>query len=416
MRSRRSQQPQSPHSPLGRRTVLRGLAAAASAPLLPRFARAAEPAPVNVGVIVPLSGANAQFGTNSRNGIQLVADEINAAGGIRSLGGAKVNLLITDSTSTPTTAATVAQRYIAQNEVSAILAAYASSLTFAVSEVTERREIPLLTMSFADGLTERGFKWIFQVVSKASVIGKAQFDGTVALAEGSGEKLERVAIMYEDTAYGTAQAAGVRGAAKAAGIAVVMDEAYPLGITDTTPLINKLRASGAQVAFPLSYLNDSLLIIRSMRQQRIHIPAVGGAGGYVIPDFAAALGEYADGVLSVAPSNYDAAPALTDRFRKRFGYFMVHEALEHGVALDVLCRAMELAKSREPAAIRQALLANTFTEGWAKAMPSGTVKFDAKGLNTAATPVMVQWRNKELVTVWPASQAKAKAVWRSSKS
>jgi branched-chain amino acid transport system substrate-binding protein len=397
-----------------RRTVLRGLAALAAAPLLSRTARAA-PATINVGVIVPLSGANAQFGINSRNGIQLVADEINAAGGIKSLGGAKINLVIADSTSTPSTAATVAQRFITQNDVVAILGAFASSLTLAISEVTERREIPLLTMSFADQLTERGFKNIFQIVSKGSVIGKAQFEGTVAIARAAGEKLERVAIMYEDTAYGTAQAGGLRNAAKAAGVAVVMDEAYPLGITDAAPLINKLRASGAQAAFPVSYLNDSLLLIRAMRQQQLPIPAIGGAAGYVIPDFAKGLGEFAENVLSISPTNYDLAPQYTERFRKRFGYFMVHEALEHAAAMDCLAQAMEKARSKDPAAIRKALSETTFTEGWASAMTGGTVKFDEKGLNSRARPVMVQWRKGELVTVWPDDLARAKAAWQIKK-
>ena len=400
---------------LDRRTVLRGLGALAVSPLIGRAAWAASPT-INVGVIVPLSGANAQFGINSRNGIQLVADEINAAGGIKSLGGAKLNLVIADSTSTPSTAATVAQRFITQNDVVAILGAFASSLTLAISEVTERREIPLLTMSFADQLTERGFKNIFQVVSKGSVIGRAQFDGTIAIARAAGEKVERVAIMYEDTAYGTAQAGGLRAAAKAAGIAVVMDEAYPLGITDAAPLINKLRASGAQVAFPVSYLNDSLLIIRGMRQQDVAVPAVGGAAGYVIPDFVKGLGEFAEGVLSISPSNYDLAPSYTERFRKRFGYFMVHEALEHAVAMDVLAQAMGKAGSKDPAAIRKALAETTFTQGWASAMTGGSVKFDAKGLNTMAQPVMVQWRKGELVTVWPDALARAKPVWAARKS
>ncbi len=99
-----------------------------------------------------------------------------------------------------------------------------------------------------------------------------------------------------------------------------MDDAYPLGITDPTPLINKLRASGAQAVFPVSYLNDSLLIIRTMRQQKIDIPAIGGAAGYVIPDFEKGLGDFSENVLSVNTSNYDLAPELTDRFRKRFAF------------------------------------------------------------------------------------------------
>lgn len=395
---------------VSRRGLMLGAAGAIAAPHVIRDA-VAQGKTVNVGVIVPLSGANAQFGINSRNGIELVADEINAAGGIKALGGARINLVIADSTSTPTTAANVAQRLLTQNDVVAILGAFASSLTIAISEVTERRGVPLLTMSFSDQITGRGFENIFQVVAKASVIGKAQFDGTAAIAASAGQKLERVAIMYEDTAYGTSQAGGLREGAKAAGVQIVMDDAYPLGITDVTPLINKLRASGAQAVFPVSYLNDSLQIIRAMRQQRITIPAIGGAAGYVIPDFEKGLGEFAEGVLSISPANYDLAPELTERFRKRFGYFMVHEALEHAVCMDVLAQAMEKAKSAKPEDLRKALQGARFEGGWNKAMTGGAVQFDKTGLNTLSVPVMVQWRNKELVTVWPADVAKAKAVW-----
>jgi len=397
---------------LNRRTLLAGTASLLAAPMVARPAFA-DPKAVNVGVIMPLSGANAQFGINSRNGIELVADEINAAGGIKALGGAKINLIVADATSTPTTAGNVAQRLITQNEVTGILGAFASSLTLAISEVTERRDIPLLTMSFADQITGRGYKNIFQVVAKASVIGKAQFDYTMAIAEAAGAKIGKIAIMYEDTAYGSAQAKGLRAGAKAANVEVVMDDAYPLGITDTTPLINKLRASGAQAVFPVSYLNDSLLIIRTMRQQKIDIPAIGGAAGYVIPDFEKGLGEYAENVLSINLSNYDLAPEMTARFQKRFGYFMVHEALEHAVALDVLVQAIEKAKSAKPEAVSAALRGAKFTGGWAKAMTGGAVQFDDTGLNVLSVPVMVQWRNKELVTVWPKEYAKAKAVWKS---
>lgn len=147
-----------------------------------------------------------------------------------------------------------------------------------------------------------------------------------------------------------------------------------------------------------------------MRQQRITIPAIGGAAGYVIPDFEKGLGEFAEGVLSISPANYDLAPDRTERFRKRFGYFMVHEALEHAVCMDVLAQAMEKAKSAKPDD-RNALQGARFESGWTKAMTGGAVQFDKTGLNTLSVPVMVQWRNKELVTVWPADVAKAKAVW-----
>ncbi len=398
---------------LNRRQALLGAAAGALASPFVLRSAAAQGKAINVGVIMPLSGANAQFGINSRNGVELVADEINAAGGIKALGGARINLIVADSTSTPTTAGNVAQRLLTQNDVVAIIGAFASSLTLAISEVTERRGVPLLTMSFSDKITGRGFKNIFQVVAKASTIGKAQFDGTVDIASAAGQKLEKVAIMYEDTAYGTSQAGGLRAAAKAAGVEVVMDEAYPLGITDVVPLINKLRASGAQAVFPVSYLNDSLQIIRAMRQQKVDIPAIGGAAGYVIPDFEKGLGPLAENILSISPANYDLDPSLTDRFRKRYGYFMVHEALEHAVCMDVLAQSMEIGKSTKPDDLRRVLHDTRFDTGWAKAMTGGAVKFDETGLNTLSVPVMVQWRGKELVTVWPSQYARGKAVWTS---
>jgi branched-chain amino acid transport system substrate-binding protein len=396
----------------GRRRMVGGAAAAGiAAAVLPLAARA-QPKQVNVGVILPLSGANAQFGINSRNGIELVADEINASGGIKALGGARINLIIADGTSTPTTAASVAQRLISQNEVVAILGAFASNLTIAISEVTERRGIPLMTMSFADQITGRGFKNVFQVVSKASVIGRAQFDYALQIARAAGEKVERAAVMYEDTAYGTSQATGLRAAAKEANVQLVMDDAYPLGITDVTPLIARLRTSGAQMVFPVSYLNDSLMIIRTMRQQQIDIPAIGGAAGYVIPDFVKGLGEFSEGVMSVSPANHDTTPELTDRFRKRFGYFMVHEALEHATCMGVLAEALEIAGSIDGDKLRDTLRKTTFTRGWSAAMTPTGVKFDETGLNTMASPVMVQWQKGELVTIWPKNQAKAPARWK----
>ncbi len=398
------------HDVQRRRTVaLIGATSALAA--LPRFARA-QAQPIKVGVVLPLSGANMPFGVNSRNGIELVADQINASGRIKALGRTQIDLVAADATSTPTVAADAAERLIVQDGCVALIGAFASALTIAVSEVTERHGIPLLTMSFSDLITGRGFKNVFQVVSKGSAIGKAQFDYAIQIAAAAGEKIERAAIMYEDTAYGTSQAAGLRGAAKAANVQLVMDDAYSLGITDVAPMIDKLRNSSAQVVFPVSYLGDSLLIIRTMRQRSIDLPVIGGAAGYVIPEFVKGLGEFSDNVFSISPVNHDLAPEFTDGFRKRYGYFMVHEAIEHAVCMEVLVQAMEVARSAKPLDIRNALAATQFTERWAKAMTGGAVKFDPSGLNVNATPVMVQWQRGELATVWPRDLAKAKPVWR----
>jgi branched-chain amino acid transport system substrate-binding protein len=279
--------------------------------------------------------------------------------------------------------------------------------------VTARADIPFFTQAYADEITGRGLESVFKVTATASVIGRAQVNYSLAIAEGAGGKIEKIAIMYEDTAFGIAQSRGLRRAAKEANVEVVMDEPYPLGINDATRLIDKLRTSGAQAVFPLSYLNDSLFIVRAMRQERITVPVIGGSAGYVIPDFEKALGEFAEAVFSISPTNYDLAPTLTDKFRKRFGYFMAHEAIEQAVALAVLVQAIERAKSAKPRAVTEALHGGRFEGGWTKAMPGGAVQFDQTGLNTLSVPIMVQWRKKELVTVWPKDFAKASAVWHS---
>src|SRR5690348_4711363 len=103
-----------------RRAIIRGTAALILAPFVIRSSFAQGPT-VDIGVIQPLSGANAQFGINCRNGIEFVADSINAAGGIKALGGAKINLVVSDATSNPITASTVAQHLITQNQLTAVL-------------------------------------------------------------------------------------------------------------------------------------------------------------------------------------------------------------------------------------------------------------------------------------------------------
>jgi branched-chain amino acid transport system substrate-binding protein len=395
----------------GRKDSWRSGAAAAVLGLIVHLTPASAADDVIIGTIPPLSGPNAQFGINCQRGAELAAEAINAAGGVKSLGGAKVRLVAAD-VPTPNTAAEATQRLISSNSVSAIVGAFASSVTLAASEATERAGVPLVSFAFADQITERGYKYVFDISPKGTAFGAAQLDGAIAIARASGEKIAKVAILYEDTAYGTTQATGLRAAATKAGVQIVMDEAYPLGITDVTPLVNKLRASGAQIAFPVSYLNDSLLIIRTMRQQQIDMPVIGGAAGYVIPDFKKGLGGFTEGILSVASSNSDLLPDVAAQYKAKYGSFITHEAMMHAAAVEAAVRAVEKSGSRDPDKVRDALATLDYCTGFARGVPGGCIKFDATGRNTAAFPIMVQWRGDETVTVYPPRAAKQKPIWR----
>jgi len=367
-------------------------------------------ADVTIGAIQPLSGPNAQFGIGSLRGTELAVEAINAAGGIKSLGGEKLKLEIADVPG-PNTAAAATQRLISQGQVAAVVGAFASSTTLAASEVTERAGIPLVTFAFADQITGRGYQYVFQISPKGTVFGEAQLTDTLAIAKAAGDDIARVAILYEDTAYGTAQAEGLRIAARKSGVTIMMDEAYPLGITDVSPLINKLKASDAQLIFPVSYLNDGLQIIRALRQQDITTPVVGGAAGYIIPDFKNALGEYAEGVLSVAAASGDLIPDVAAAYKEKYGTFITHEALIHAAAVDAVYQAIESAGSAEPEALRNALAKLDYCGGFAGGVPGGCIRFDETGLNAASFPIMVQWRGDAPVAVYPKQVATQAPLW-----
>lgn len=394
---------------LSRRTLTLALAGLLAAPLgTPSPAVAAETA--KVGVVLPMTGGLAPFGQASLQGLELAAERINEAGG---LGGQyPIELVQADATDDPTTAASVTQRLVSRDRVMAIVGAFASSLSLAASEVTERSRTPFLTMSFTDQLTGRGFKHIFQIVPKASVIGAAQIDQTLELGKAAGKPVDRIAILYEDTAYGSSQADGLRARADELGLDVVLFEGYPKGINDVTPLVQKMASSGAQAVFPVSYFTDAVLIIRSMRQNDVDIPVIGGAAGYVIPEFREALGDLSDGIFSIDTSNYDQYGEFGEAYRERHGQFMTHEAFEHAVALYALDAAVREAGSIEPQAVSQALREVRVEDDPVSGLPGGGIDFDETGLNAMTYPIMVQWQDGELKTVWPASDAKAEPVWQ----
>ncbi|MGC8660035.1 MAG: ABC transporter substrate-binding protein [Desulfomonilaceae bacterium] len=366
---------------------------------------------VKVGLVVPLTGKLAPFGKSSQAACEIAADLINKAGGVKGLGGAKVVLLAVDSGSDPTSAGSAAQRLLSREKVSAVIGCFASSLSLAASEVTERNRVPFLTMSFTDKLTERGFKYIFQVVPKATVIGAAQITQAIDIGKRTGHPVKRVAILFEDTAYGGSQADGLDAKAKEAGIEVTLKEGYPSGITDVTSIIQKLRMVKADIVEPVSYFTDAVLIIRSMRQAGLTTPVFGGAAGYVIPEFSKTLGDLADGVFSVNTSNYDHYGEIGDIYRKKVGKFMPHEAFEHAVCLYAITAAMDDAKTLDPEKLGPALHKINLTTMPAAGLPGGGIKFDASGLNILAYPITAQWQKGEMVSVWPEGYAKGQPYW-----
>lgn len=397
------------------------IAAACAAPPTPEptpEAEAPSPTPagveqVNLGVLYPRTGDYARLGETCIEASILAAEDINDAGGIEALGGARINLIISDATSEATQARSQAERLLTQNELAAATGCYSSSLTLVATEVSERLGIPWITGSISNALTERGFKYFFQVSPKATMFGQYQVETAKRLGEKTGEN--KVAIVYEDTSYGTNTSEGLRDTAEKLGFDIVLYEAYSAGFTDAAPLVNKIKASGAEILFPVSYLTDAILIIKAMRDLNVNAAVIGGGAGYLMPEFYKSLGSAAEHTLSVASWNLDIAcpgvPEFAAAYEGRFGEFLQEHAGEAYVMMWVMKEALENAASTDPKKVRDAMAGLDLTEGLASAMPGCHVQFDEDGWNQHVHPVMIQWRDGRPKTIWPPEDARVEPVW-----
>jgi branched-chain amino acid transport system substrate-binding protein len=202
--------------------------------------------------------------------------------------------------------------------------------------------------------------------------------------------------------------------AKKLGMNVVLYESYPHGISDASPLIQKIKNASPKpdAIFPISYFTDAVLIVRALRQNHLDIPIVGGAAGYVIPDFKKTLGPYVNGILSADTSNYDHYGKIGKQYRKRYGKFMTHEAFENAVLVYTYAAAANHAGTTDPDQVAKALHSMKFTGYPFTGLPGGGINFNAAGANTMTYPIMVQWQNGELATVWPKNEATSSPHWK----
>jgi branched-chain amino acid transport system substrate-binding protein len=392
-----------------RRNFLRKAAggALAAGALGPYVLRGWAADPVNIGALYPSTGSMAQIGQGCVVAAKLAVEMVNNAGGIKSLGGAKLNLIISDVQSDTTVTRTETDRLISGNKLSAIHGCYASALTLIASEVCERAKVPIITGSSTDQLN-KGRTYTFTPFARASQFAKAQLQ----MAKLVGDK-PKVAVIFENTAFGTATSNGLREQAPGEGAEIVLFEPYSAGFTDAGPLINKVKASGANMLFSVSYLNDLILIVRTVKQVGLNIAINGGSGGFVIPDFYKNVGKAAEGLLGVAHWNHDvndAAQKVNVEYRKRAGEFIFEYAGGLVAQTYMLVDALERAGSADPQKVRDALAKLDVSSGYAAMAPGGKVKFGPDGKNVYGHPVGVQWQNGDLVSVFPNEDARAKLL------
>ncbi|GAC1331364.1 MAG: ABC transporter substrate-binding protein [Beijerinckiaceae bacterium] len=398
---------QLPHA-LRRRDVIKtagGALAATAFGAIPLRGYAAEP--VNIGALYPVTGSLAQIGQGCVNAAKLAVQMVNDAGGIKSLGGAKLNLIISDVQSDTTVTRTESDRLINGSKVAAIHGCYASALTLIASEVAERAKVPLITGSSSDQLNVNR-RFTFTPFARASQFAQAQLQMSRLVSDKP-----RVAVVFENTAFGTSTSNGLREKAPGEGVEIVLFEPYSAGFADASPLINKVKASGADALFCVSYLNDLILIVRTIKQVGLKVALNGGSGGFVIPDFYKTVGNLADGLQGVAHWNHDSdanAQKVNAIYQKAYGEFLFEYAGGLVAQTYMLADALERAASTDPQKVRDALAALDVSEGYAAMCPGGKVKFGPDGKNIYGHPVGVQWQKGDLASVFPKEDARAPLV------
>lgn len=407
---------------ISRRTFLKGVAAGPAllgleVPFVTRraVAKVDKVDKVYIGVVFPRSGGMARTGESCFQAAMLAIEDVNKAGGIKSLGGAKIEPVIADARSEVSTTKSEVERLCSRYKLSAYTGVYSSGLTLAASEVSERYGIPCITGSIVDAITGRGYKYIFQVSPKAKDFGHMQVAYTKELGDKIGPSIKKVGIVYDDTAFGISASKGLSDKSKELGFEVVLSECYRLNFTDAAPLVTKIKGSGAEAIYPCGLLNDAILIIKTMREMNVNAAIMGGGGGYILPEVVQNLGKDAEFIYSVAAWNWDLPyPGVADvakRYEERHGEFIFEHGGESYCAIWILADAIERAGSPDPGKVREALSKTNLTKGFGANMPGHHVEFDDTGWNKHVHPIMSQWQKGKLRSVWPPQVAGTKPIW-----
>ena len=225
----------------------------------------AQTADVKIGLIAPMSGPWARQGDLMLKGANLAIDDINAKGGINSLGGAKLKLVVFDAGDSVEKAKSASQRMISQEpDLIGATGAWLSSFTLGVTEVTERAELPLLTLSYSEVITGRGFKYVFQTSMTGGAQANSAVPALVKLAEtATGKKPQTVALIQDNTAASVSVAKPMReGGLVKLGLKLVVDETFTPPLSDATPLIQKVRSSRPDLLLllPTAIPDDKMIL------------------------------------------------------------------------------------------------------------------------------------------------------------
>jgi branched-chain amino acid transport system substrate-binding protein len=392
-----------------RRTFIQRSAAAAATISFPLVA-GAQPKPVKVGILHPVTGALAYSGQQCREGALMAVEDINKAG-IKSLGGAKLEVLLGDAQSTPQ-AGTAEIEKMNEAGCSAVVGAYASAICLATTQAAAKYNLPhVVDIGVADSIVERGLKNTFRFGPGYRVCAQIAMANLHVLNTTAGRPAKSVMIIHEESLFGTGTANLLARELPGYGytVAEVVKHANPT--RDFNNIVLRMKALNPDIVIPANYYNEYALLVRTMQQQKVAPKAIysvlgGAASSY---KFLKEFPEAANGIIDCNhwfnPKDKRAA-----ELRKRTeakGLFYSYEVFNTYTAVRLLADAIERAKSADRAAITDALASSTFSDHF---MPYGPTKFE-NGQNTGAQPLMTQVIKGDIRVIVPRDYREADPIF-----
>jgi branched-chain amino acid transport system substrate-binding protein len=389
--------------------VFGAAAATSGALMMPGVARAQGSA-VKLGIVHPVSGALSYSGQQGRLGAVMAIDEINAAGGIKALNGAKIEAVLGDAQSTPEGGNAEVEKMNSAG-VTAIVGGYGSSICLAASQTAARYDLPyVVDVGVVDAIVTRGLKNTFRFGPGFGVIAKTALDNLVTINDQAGKPAKSVMIVHEDSAFGSGLAKLLNDQLPGRGFQVLDTISHPTPTRDFNNVVLKIRAQAPDLVVPANYYNEYVLLARTMQQQRIRPKGIysvlgGAASSYKF------VKEFPEAAQYIMDCNhwFDPRSAKSAALRKKVeekGEFYTYEVYMNYSCILLVADALERAASTDRAKLITALESSTFS---GHMMPYGPTKF-VNGQNQGAAPVNTQVLGNDIQVILPESFASAKPV------
>jgi branched-chain amino acid transport system substrate-binding protein len=337
-------------------------------------------AQVKIGVAGPITGPNAAFGAQLKNGADQAVADINAAGGIL---GQKITLSYGDDVSDPKQGVSVANKFVGDG-VKYVIGHFNSGVTMPSSEVYQENGILEITPSATNPkITERMMWNIFRTC------GRDDQQGAVAGAYIADKfKGKKIAIVHDKTTYGQGLADETKKFINAKGMKEVLYEGINIGDKDFSALVTKIKASNADLVYWGGLFTEGGLIVRQMRDQGVKAPLMGG-DGITDDEFASVGGPGVEGTLMTFPPdprNRAEAKPIVDKFRAA-NFEPQAYTLYSYAGLQIIKQAAEAAKSLDPKKV-----ADKMHSGMKFKTAIGELSYDKKGDITRLDYVMYVWK------------------------